>query len=298
MAIGVVDYRYPETNRCLVADCSVSQAHWPLGLREGAETFGDLTEEDHLVFEVRSRTFSMNREGLRCRVSVAVAEPPEIHARYYRWLRWLGGRYHRVLTHNNDLLRSLPNARFYPHGGCYLSGVPSDFPAKTGRVALIASSKRYAVGHKLRHRIAEWSKTASPDLQLFGRGLRTLERKEEGHLPFRFSVVIENSREPGYFTEKIVDSFLCRSVPIYWGAPDIAHFFDVRGMILCHTEEELRAAIVAADEGAFAAREPYLEENRRRALELHHIWRNMARVLQREDEVRSGFLRQAVAQAA
>lgn len=285
MAIGLLDFNYPQTSFCRLADSPATQAHWPLGKPEGVETFGDLGADDHLVLEVRSRSLTAKHDGLRCRVSSLLAEPPEIHPRYYHWLRLLGHRYHRVLTHNNGLIRRLPNARFFPHGGCYLSCVPAETPEKSERVALIASNKRYAAGHKLRHRIATWSREAAPDLQLFGRGVRTLDKKEEGHLPFEFSVVIENSREPGYFTEKVTDSFLCRSVPIYWGAPDITHFFDPRGMVLCHTEEEVRTAIRAVGSEDYAKRLPFLEENRRRALEYTDLWRNAALVLAHEDEV-------------
>jgi len=32
--------------------------------------------------------------------------------------------------------------------------------------------------------------------------------------PYRYSVVIENVREPGYFSEKLVDALLCGTVPI------------------------------------------------------------------------------------
>ena len=39
---------------------------------------------------------------------------------------------------------------------------------------------------------------------------------------FRFSVAFENSAYPGYTTEKITDALVTRSIPIYWGNPEIA----------------------------------------------------------------------------
>lgn len=38
---------------------------------------------------------------------------------------------------------------------------------------------------------------------------------------FKFNIAFENSMVDGYTTEKIVDAFLCRTVPIYWGNPRI-----------------------------------------------------------------------------
>jgi len=155
---------------------------------------------------------------------------------------------------------------------------------KTGLVSLIASAKRGVGGHRLRHRIARWSRREAPHLELLGKAYRPLADKADGHKPYRYSVVIENSREPGYFTEKLLDCLQCSSVPIYWGAPDIAHFFDTRGMIVCHTEADLRRAIRDANEVDHAWRAPWLEENRRRALGYVDRLGNAARLLAAEDD--------------
>lgn len=42
---------------------------------------------------------------------------------------------------------------------------------------------------------------------------------------YRFNIAFENARDiPGYITEKLFDSFLGSTVPVYWGAPDVAKF--------------------------------------------------------------------------
>jgi hypothetical protein len=38
---------------------------------------------------------------------------------------------------------------------------------------------------------------------------------------YKFSICFENSAQPGYVTEKIVDCFIAGTIPIYFGAPDI-----------------------------------------------------------------------------
>ena len=107
-------------------------------------------------------------------------------------------------------------------------------------LSLIASAKRSLVGHKLRHQVVAWLKQAGIEVDVMGGGYRPFERKSDGLAPYRYSIVIENSREHGYFTEKLVDALLCRTVPIYWGAPDIETYFDMRGMIVCSTLEEVK----------------------------------------------------------
>jgi hypothetical protein len=46
-----------------------------------------------------------------------------------------------------------------------------------------------------------------------------------------FHVAIENVSHDDYFTEKIIDCFLTRTIPVYWGCPNIGTFFDADGII-------------------------------------------------------------------
>jgi hypothetical protein len=48
---------------------------------------------------------------------------------------------------------------------------------------------------------------------------------------YRFNLAAENQASPGYVTEKIVDALAARVVPVYWGAPDIARYFNPEAFI-------------------------------------------------------------------
>jgi alpha(1,3/1,4) fucosyltransferase len=41
---------------------------------------------------------------------------------------------------------------------------------------------------------------------------------------YRFSLVFENARFPGYVSEKLFDCFFARCIPVYSGAPDVAQY--------------------------------------------------------------------------
>ncbi len=284
MAVALLPYRQPRQQFCRLADYPLDSVLWPLDRAEG-DTLGDLNEHDHVVMYSSSRAYTASFKGLRCRVSLMLMEPPAIQSRWYKLLRWIYPKFYRVLTHNSDLLQRIPNARFVPHGGTFLRHEFHAAPPKQRRISLIASLKKDTVGHRLRHRLAEWSRQASPDLQLYGYGYNPIDDKSVAHAPYWFSVVVENSRVPGYFTEKLIDSLLCRSLPIYWGAPDIAHFFDHRGMIVCHDEWELRDAIQSVNVAEYQRRLPFLEENRRRALNYLDFHLNSANLLVEEDQL-------------
>ena len=48
---------------------------------------------------------------------------------------------------------------------------------------------------------------------------------------YKFIICFENSKTPGYITEKIFNVFLSKSIPIYDGAPDIKDFISNRSYI-------------------------------------------------------------------
>lgn len=67
--------------------------------------------------------------------------------------------------------------------------------------------------------------------------------------PHKFNIAFENSSSTGYITEKIMDSFLCGSIPIYKGANDIIEWFNEDSFINANnlTQEELIKHIIEVD---------------------------------------------------
>ena len=68
-------------------------------------------------------------------------------------------------------------------------------------------------------------------------------KNQEGLQKYRFSIVIENSIQDTYFTEKIIDCFATKTVPIYYGTSKITNFFDEAGIITFTTVDELKEII-------------------------------------------------------
>lgn len=160
----------------------------------------------------------------------------------YRRAVDIADRLDALLTHDQGLLDALPgNARYVPFGGCWINEANYGlWQPKSKRVSHIYSGKTFMEGHQLRHAIA----AQVPGLDLYGLGtLRPVETKEEALIPYEFSVVVENCRTRGYFTEKLLDCFATGTVPIYWGAPNIGEFFDMSGIITFDSIEALKATM-------------------------------------------------------
>lgn len=58
--------------------------------------------------------------------------------------------------------------------------------------------------------------------------------KMEFELKHKFSVAFENSFGRGYTTEKLVNSLAAKTIPIYWGNPDVGKEFNTKRFINCH----------------------------------------------------------------
>lgn len=47
-----------------------------------------------------------------------------------------------------------------------------------------------------------------------------------------FSVCLENSMEQNYFTEKLIDCLKSKTIPIYWGCPNVGDYFNTESIII------------------------------------------------------------------
>jgi len=106
-------------------------------------------------------------------------------------------------------------------------------PEKTESLCMISSSLKTIEGHEARLDFIE--KLANSDLQfaLWGRGdgfkkysnYRGLApTKWDVLAPCKYSIVVENSRVPFYWTEKIADSLLSFCLPFYYGSPNVNQY--------------------------------------------------------------------------
>lgn len=267
--------------RSRLRDVPLDQLAWPLGRPEFAQTgiVADLDERVRLLCYPSSSLFFMTRFGVRTPVSVMIVEPSIVHARIYRWLKFLSWRFERILTFNKEFIGSSAKAVYSNPRYFWIDPDRKIDMTKTANLSIIASAKTQLPGHKLRHQVVDWIRSKGIDAAILGRGYKPFDEKHEGLAPYRYTVVIENSREQGYRSEKLLDALACKTIPIYWGAPDIGQEFEARGLILCETFEDLCRAIEYADEAGYEARRQFIEENWLRVMQQTDPEKHAASVL-------------------
>lgn len=61
--------------------------------------------------------------------------------------------------------------------------------------------------------------------------------KNEFQSKYKFTIASENVSSPGYVTEKIIESFAARTIPIYWGDPLVDEIYNPKAFINCMNYE-------------------------------------------------------------
>lgn len=75
------------------------------------------------------------------------------------------------------------------------------------------------------------SPAAIADRHIYEDNVTFYDLSVEHYEPYKFVIAGENSQANGYVTEKIVSVMLANSIPIYFGAPDIAQHFNPKSFI-------------------------------------------------------------------
>ncbi len=101
----------------------------------------------------------------------------------------------------------------------------------------------------------------------------------------RFNLAFENSRSPGYITEKLVEPLLAGCIPIYWGAPDVREDFNPECMV---NVSDFRDADDAIEHILSLNEDP---ERRLRMLKASPFHRNVAPHCTTLEHVRAPLLR-------
>lgn len=97
---------------------------------------------------------------------------------------------------------------------------------KEKKISFITSSRRFLPGHRQRLKFLKaMQKRYDSEIDIYGSGISYVKDKADAILPYKFTICIENSMEPHYWSEKISDAILGYSIPVYWGCPNIEDYF-------------------------------------------------------------------------
>jgi hypothetical protein len=96
---------------------------------------------------------------------------------------------------------------------------------KEKMISCVSSNKSFLPGHKKRIDFVNKLKEADLGIDFYGRGTNPIEDKWLALYPYKFSLAIENSSSPDYWTEKLSDCLMAYTIPIYYGCTNIDKYF-------------------------------------------------------------------------
>lgn len=109
-------------------------------------------------------------------------------------------------------------------------------PIKNKLISLMISNKMDSEGHIYRHTLCKRILDSDLPIDIYGRGCDMYSNIKdsrikgnfdyiEPYLNYTYHIAIENFIKPHYFSEKITNTLLCGTVPIYLGCKNIDNYF-------------------------------------------------------------------------
>jgi hypothetical protein len=217
---------------------------------------------------------------------VVQCEPPHLYSSFPKMILDNIEKFDLVLTYNESLFK-LPNHEHFLPIGCFVDDLELQ---KTNQISYIMSSKIMTHDHRMRFMILREveNKNKIGDFDFFmHRNPPEIESKNPFFIHAKFHITCENAVMPNMFSEKIIDCFRTKTVPLYYGCTNIEKYFDERGIIRFYTIEEFRKICSEITPEWYEERLPYIEENYQRA---RQYWEKS--VYQRVEDVVDRHLRQ------
>lgn len=186
-----------------------------------------------------------------------------------------------ILTWGQQILDSCENAILLPFGTTFLHGKDkyktlASHP-KTFNLSFLCGSKKIIDGHFVRQNIFQ----RHSELKIPNKWIYTCpgDLKSQCFENSMFHLAVENSRNQNYFTEKIIDAFITKTIPLYRGCTNINDFFDSKGFFIFDNEDEFFKIANSLTEEDYYSRLEYIEKNYHTAIYYAEIFNRIADLL-------------------
>jgi hypothetical protein len=205
---------------------------------------------------------------------------------------WVFNNYHLftgILTWNDKILKNCPNAVLFPFnvdGGGMYEVTDEEFEKfikqkeknRKFEVSFLSGAKTLVEGHRFRQEIykigdqitipKKWFHTLEDfDKENFakggiGRPDRIWGAKQKCFNESMFHIGVENVWYNNWYTEKIADSFITKTIPIYKGCPNLEELgYDERGILRFNTIPELISIVNSLTPDIYEKMKPYIDHN-------------------------------------
>lgn len=158
----------------------------------------------------------------------------------------------------------------------------SEIP-KSKKLSVICSNKSLTPGHRVRLTfLSQLINHFGSEIDVFGNGFRRVSDKWEALAPYRYSIVLENSCFPHYWTEKVSDAFLAATFPFYCGCPNLANYFPSESFSYIdptHPQDAISTIAQALENNTYESAIPYVRKSRDLILNRYNMFPMISELL-------------------
>ena len=221
-------------------------------------------------------------------INIFAHDEPNEYFGHHDWLLQNKDNFSLILTWNEKILKKCDNARLLLFGEGWVDDGKDTIHIKHPKkfeISFIRGKKLLSYGHFIRHQIFNRQDELNIPCRFFAEtNINTFEdcinSKVMAHDVSMFSVVIENTSHHNYFTEKITDCILMRTIPVYWGCSNIEKYYNPEGIIKFENDDDFIEKINQLTPEYYNSRLNIIEENWKRAFEYKNYLSRITNILE------------------
>ena len=226
---------------------------------------------------------------------------PNSVVNHHEFLTNNNSKYDYVLCHDASYIKTngisyIPSVTWI-NPSCYQN---VDTSIKKFKISHMSGWKNFTIGHNVRQDIYMYQSLftnfpitffrsgVSPQLPNINNNPTIptlLEDKVVLFTDYQFSIIVENAKENNYISEKLVDCLIMKTIPIYYGCPNISKYYNTKGWIIIESSSssdvlsELQERLKTLNESYYESFKDDIETNYRIALSYSNFANNLLTAL-------------------
>lgn len=227
-------------------------------------------------------------------INIYAHDEPNEYFSHHDWILQNSNVFSLILTWNEKILKKCSNSRLLIYGESWVDHngeeVIYNTDDKTFEISFIRGKKLQSGGHLLRHQIFDrQDEILIPNRFYAETKINTpvdvINSKIMTHQKAMFSLVIENTNHHNYFTEKISDCMIMKTIPVYWGCSNIEKYYNIDGIIKIESDDDAIEKINKLTPEYYFERKEIVDENWNLALKYRHYVKRIHNILKETFEI-------------
>jgi len=267
---------------------------WPL-FRQSPQCLGEWGDYKFIIdkdlkecdFWIVYTEHGLEKETVRCSPENTIFVPGECYNTSPRFSQKFLDQFGMLVTVQRELnhrnRKFLHNANPWFIGKSYDELKELGIPKKTKLISVISSNKVFTEGHKKRLDFVEKIKTHFGDqIDVFGRGIKDFDDKWDVIADYKYTIAIENDDCDDWVTEKFFDCLYARTLPFYYGCPNLEEIVDKNTFIridINNLEKSIKTIEDAIKNDEFEKRKELIDKEASESLDKDQFFPFFAKIL-------------------